>query len=128
MLTVLAPLVLLAAIALSVAGLLALASAIERARARRVERQIRLTDAIHAELGAVAAPVVGKRLLGAWTVSFAAPLDRPSIVGRLLAITERGLGAAAETRDRLHIVITPQAHRARGRAVGGRTAWTSTSI
>ncbi|HEY3068491.1 MAG TPA: hypothetical protein VGL09_22080 [Methylomirabilota bacterium] len=117
MLTALAPVLLMLGLTLSLTGLLVLASAIEHARQRRIQRQVRLTDAIHAELGAVAAPVVAKGWRGAWTVSFAAPLDRPSIVGRLLAITERVLGADAEIRDRLHIVITPQAHRARGRAV-----------
>jgi hypothetical protein len=117
MLSALAPVLLMIGITLTIVGFLVLASAIEHARARRLDRQVRLTDAIYAELGAVAAPVVAKRPLGAWTVSFAAPLDRPSVVARLLAITERVLGGDAEARDGLHIVITPQVHRARGRAV-----------
>jgi len=113
MLTALAPVLLMVGITLSLTGLLVLASAIEHARGRRLQRQVRLTEAIHAELGAVAAPVVAKRLLGPWTVSFAAPLDRPSVVARLLAITERMFGAEPS----LHIVISPQARAARGRMV-----------
>jgi len=117
MLSALAPVLLMIGLTLALVGLLVLASAIEHARGRRIERQVQLTDAIHTELGAVAAPVLAKRFRGAWTVSFAAPLDRPSVVGRLLAITERVLGADAETRDGLQIVVTPQVKRARSRAV-----------
>jgi hypothetical protein len=43
-----------------------LAARVQRMRLDAVRRQIALTDAIHAELGAVVAPTVRRRLGGRW--------------------------------------------------------------
>ena len=71
----------------------------EAARAR----QVTLTDAIHRELGAVAAPVVDPRGRRGWRVAMAVPIDRPVTVAALVRITARVLDAAA-----IEIVLTPQ--------------------
>jgi hypothetical protein len=77
----------LAALPLVLTGaLLVLVGRLRRRRIAEVVRQIRLTDAIHARLGAVAAPVVTKSLGGPWQVHVAAPLEQPEIVDPLLAI------------------------------------------
>jgi len=60
----------------------------ERRRQEAVERQIALTDAIHARLGGVVAPVVTGLRGGRWQVAIAVPLERPSEVASVLAIVE----------------------------------------
>ncbi len=65
-----------------------------------------LTDAIHWELGAVAAPVVSRRPGGGWRVSMAVPIDRPAVVAALLRVTERHF-AAEKAAERLEIVLRP---------------------
>jgi hypothetical protein len=78
-----------------VVGVVALMIALEareRARAAVAARQIRLTDAVHAELGAVVSPVVEKRAFQPWRIVFAVPEGRVREVGRLVTITERVLG------------------------------------
>ncbi|MBM3220742.1 MAG: hypothetical protein FJZ38_19065 [Candidatus Rokubacteria bacterium] len=85
----------LAVLLAPVAGLVALMMALEarqRARDAAAARQIQLTDAIHAELGAVVAPVVEKRAFQPWRVVFAVSEPRRRDVGRLLEITDRVLG------------------------------------
>ena len=89
--------------------LVALLLAIEqrsRARADVVARQIMLTDAIHAELGAIVAPVVEKRAFRPWRVVFALPDERVREMTRLIAITDRVLGARFATSDDVQIVFT----------------------
>jgi hypothetical protein len=77
----------LAALPLVLTGaLLVLVGRLQRRRIAEVVRQIRLTDAIHARLGAVAAPVVRKPLGRPWQVQVAAPLEQPEIVDPLLAL------------------------------------------
>jgi hypothetical protein len=76
---------------LAVLALLALARAAERARDARRERQVVITDAIHRELGAVVAPVVEAGVLGPWRLRIAVPLDRPALVGRVVAIARDAL-------------------------------------
>ncbi len=69
---------------LAIWGLLRFAHAVERRRDARVARQIALTDAIHRELGAVAAPNVRRTWSGEWVVSMRLalarllPADRPA--------------------------------------------------
>ena len=87
---------------LVVVVLLALAAWRDRVREAVVARQIRLTDAIAAELGAIVAPVVRKRLWGSWQIEMAVPLARPTTVGAVLAIAHRALPG------RYEIVLTPQ--------------------
>jgi len=66
---------------LAVWALLDLSRRIQRRREERVARQIVLTEAIHGELGAVAAPDVTRSLSGEWTVSMRLPLEREATVG-----------------------------------------------
>jgi hypothetical protein len=96
----------LAALLVPVAALVALMIALEarqRARDAVAARQIMLTDAIHAELGAVVSPVVEKRAFQPWRVVFPVRDPRGRDVGRLLAITDRVLGS--QLRD-VQIVFT----------------------
>src|SRR5262245_10877307 len=76
-------------------------------REERIARQIALTDAIHRELGAVAAPTVtGSR--GAWRVRMRAPLDRPALLSTLVRITEREFARRDGERSGLcEITLTP---------------------
>jgi hypothetical protein len=88
-------------------GLLALAEWRDRRRAAVIARQIRLTDAIAEELGAVAAPLVTRRLGRPWCVSMRLPVDRPVLTGRILAITHRTLSGIGAPRYQL--VLAPAA-------------------
>ena len=71
----------------------------QRSRAALVASQIRLTDAIHAELGAIVAPVVERRAFGTRRVVFPVAETRTRDVARLVAITERVLGAQIANVD-----------------------------
>ena len=99
-------LVMLAIPFLVLRALLALAERVQERRELARYRQIELTDAIHWELGAVAAPVVRRRLSGAWLVSMTLPLDRPALVAKILEVTGRHF-ASSETAEPLEIVLTP---------------------
>ncbi len=80
-------------------------------RDRRLEavaaRQIRVTDAIANELGAIVAPVVTKPVGRPWRVEMAVPFGRPSTVARVLALSHRALERMEP--GRYEIVLTPQA-------------------
>jgi hypothetical protein len=106
MTTLVAILVLLAIPCLAVQALLVLVERLEERRELARYRQIELTDAIHWELGAVAAPVVRRRLSGGWLVSMMLPLDRPALVAKILELTARHF-AALPAAERLEIVLTP---------------------
>ncbi len=90
-----------------IAGLLRLVDRIERRRDARYARQIELTDAIHRELGAAAAPTVTRRPRGGWLVRMMVPLDRPSVVAGILRVTDQ-VFASSDASDMLQIVLTPQ--------------------
>jgi uncharacterized membrane protein len=78
----------------------------EQRQARRrdeVLRQIALTDALHARLGAVVAPVVRWRDR-AWRVAVAVPFERPEVVAAVLATVHD-----AFERARYEVVLTRQA-------------------
>jgi len=117
MLTVLAPIVGVGVSVLVVVGLLALAAWRERTRALVVARQVMLTDAIHRELGAVVSPIVEKRTFGRWQVRFTVPVERPAIVGRIVAIADDVLGAERVAAGGLRIVLTPRTETERPRFV-----------
>jgi hypothetical protein len=70
---------------LAVVGLLLLTARVQRAREAVIARQVDVTDAIHRELGAVAAPVVRKRAWGRWQVQIAVDFERPALVTAVLA-------------------------------------------
>jgi len=95
---------------LAVWALLDLSRRIQRRREERVARQIALTDAIHRELGAVAAPEVTRSLTGTWTVSMRLPLHREGTVGVITRLTQ-DLFRRLDRQDppRLRLVLIPQA-------------------
>jgi len=91
-------------------GLLAVVGRVQRARDERVERQIAVTDAIHREFGAVAAPVVTRHGRDRWTVAVAAPLEPPLAIGRILAIAYEVMAARQPTRrPEISFVLRPRA-------------------
>jgi hypothetical protein len=86
-------------------GLLAHGGWRDRRWEARVARQVRLTDAIADELGAIVAPVVTKPLRGPWRVAIQVSIDQPATVSRIVAITHDVM-----TRDRAsryELVLTP---------------------
>jgi hypothetical protein len=102
-----AVLMLVAVPAVALGVVLAIVTRVQRARTHVIEQQIALTDAIHAELGAVAAPVVVKPMFGPWRVTFAVPFGRPALVEQLIVITSRVLKSVSPSGVR--IVLTPRA-------------------
>lgn len=101
-------LVVLALPATVVTVLLAIAAWRERARTAALAVQHRVTDAVHRDFGALVAPTVRRGLRGPWTVSMAAPLGRPDVLGGVLATVERAVAQEARGRGGLRIVLTPQ--------------------
>ncbi|HKC09301.1 MAG TPA: hypothetical protein VKJ67_20695 [Methylomirabilota bacterium] len=101
-------------------ALLDLSRRIQRRREERVARQIVLTEAIHRELGAVAAPDVTRSLSGEWTVSMRLPLEREATVGVITRLTQ-DVFRRLDRQDppRLRLVLIPQVARPwqRGRVV-----------
>jgi len=87
----LVPWLMFSALVLALAAPYVVSSWHRKRRARIMARQIELTDAIHAELGAAAAPFVTKRAFGPWLVRYAMPAE-PAPIDRLIAITHRVLG------------------------------------
>ena len=89
--------------------LLELAARLERSRTAAVARQIELTDAIHARLGAVVAPAVRRRAWGRWQVDIPMPLGRPETSAAVLAVAHETFRTQG-TNDvsRVRIVLTPQ--------------------
>ena len=86
-------------------------------------RQIALTDAVHARLGAVVAPVV-RRLRRGWQVRIAVPLECAAMTQALLAIAREAFAPRDRDPRSLEIVLTrqpypPQQSR-RGTAGWGR--------
>jgi len=73
------------------ATVVALAALAERRRTRRraeVARQIALTDALHARLGAAVAPFVRRRRRR-WEIAVAVPFERPAVVTGVLATVDQ---------------------------------------
>src|SRR5215510_1314255 len=80
-------------------ALLAVTDRRQRRVQAEIERQIALTDALHARLGALLAPVVRRRG-GVWQVSVALPAERPPVSAVLAAVDEVFGRAAYELRLR----------------------------
>jgi hypothetical protein len=76
-------------------GLLRLLDARQRRRADVVARQIALTDAIHAVLGPVVAPLVRRRRGGRWIAVLPVRPGDPEL-GVMVDIAQATLGAAAQ--------------------------------
>jgi hypothetical protein len=94
---------------LAVWALLALARVREERRQARVFRQIALTDAIHRELGAAAAPDVHRTWSGEWVVSVRVALSREATVGSIARIANdlfRRLDG--QEPPRLRVVLMPR--------------------
>ena len=106
MLTVFATLLMVLSPLIVIGAPLVLVEAWQRRRARIVARQIRLTDAIHAELGGLFAPVVEKPAFRPWRVVFPISERRVPQLGRLMEITSRVVGAELRAPEDLHIVFT----------------------
>ena len=88
------------------AALIALVLFIGRRQRRRlaeIERQIALTDALHARLGALVAPVVHRRG-HSWQVAVAVPYERPAVVTSVLDTVEQQFG-----RGGYEVVLSRQA-------------------
>jgi len=102
----LAALVIVAIPFFAVSALLKFSERLQDRRERERDRQIELTDSIHWELGAVAAPVVRQRFGGGWRVSMAIPLDRSAEVAALVSVTAKHF-QAGPAAERLEIVLTP---------------------
>jgi hypothetical protein len=79
-----------------VVALFALSARWQRLRQEEAARQVAVTDAIHRELGAVAAPVVTKRAWGPWRLLIPVSFDRPTLVGRILTVAHRALPAPSQ--------------------------------
>jgi hypothetical protein len=107
--------VLLAPAAILVAAMLAV-EARQRARAEVAARQIMLTDAVHAELGAVVSPIVEKRAFQPWRVVFPLPEGRVRDMAPLMAITDRVVRARLTPSAELHVVFTRSTHTPRAAA------------
>src|SRR5438445_11335710 len=92
-----------------IAALLQLSTWRQRTRLAAVSRQIAVTDAIHAVLGAVVSPVVRRRLWRGWQLTIPVPLDRPDTVLQGVQSAYGAFRAAERTRPgRVELVLTPQ--------------------
>ena len=100
---------------LAVLGMLALAARVQRARDAVSARQVAVTDAIHRELGAVAAPVVRKRAWGPWQVQIAVDFERPALVNAVLAVACEAF-ARFDRLASVRFVLVPRDVVARGKA------------
>ncbi len=96
---------------LAIWAVLTLVNRIARRRDACVARQIALTDAIHRELGAAAAPVVWRRSRE-WIVSVRVPLQREGMVGAITRITH-DVFRRLDRQDppRLRVVLLPREPR-----------------
>ncbi|MGH7299304.1 MAG: hypothetical protein ACREKQ_02990 [Candidatus Rokuibacteriota bacterium] len=94
---------------LAVWALLDLSRRLQRKREGRIARQIALTDAIHRELGAAAAPEVRRSWTRGWVVSVQLPLHREGTVGAIARITH-DLFRRLDRQDppRLRVMLIPQ--------------------
>jgi hypothetical protein len=124
--------------ATAVLALLLVAEATQRARERRIARQVAVTDAIDAEFGLVLAPVVTRGRGRGWRVEIAMPLDEAAMVGRVVALAQAAMRRAEPRLASLDVVLrtptpdnadaTPAADGRHRRARGGEViAWTGTS-
>jgi hypothetical protein len=92
---------------LVIIGLLSLAAWRDHRREAVVARQIRLTDALAAELGPVVAPIVAKPVGGPWRVQIRVPIGRPALVSCIVAIAHDTLTRAGAARYELILSPAP---------------------
>jgi hypothetical protein len=91
MLTLLGLVIIVLAPPAAVVIMLLLVARAERARQALTARQIAVTEAIHRELGAVAAPVAERRWGGATELRISLPLESEELVGAVTAVAHRAL-------------------------------------
>jgi hypothetical protein len=110
-------------------ALMRVRTAFERRRDAGVARQIALTEAIHRELGAVAAPVVRHGWLSGWTVSVPLPLDHEATVGAIARITTN-LFRRLDAQDppRLRMVLVPREPYAKTQATTNVRSFSSAGL
>ena len=94
--------------AASVTALLLLAEWRTRARQRRLVRQVVVTEAIDAELGAIVAPFIKRRFARGWRLEVAVPFDEPALVGRVVALAHAAMQRMDPHTSPLEIVLTAQ--------------------
>jgi len=99
--------------AASVTALLVLAEWRQRARQRRLVRQVMVTEAIDAELGAIVAPFVRRRFARGWRLEVAVPFDEPALVGRVVALAHAAMQRTDPHASPLEIVLTAQSPEVR---------------
>jgi hypothetical protein len=96
-----------------------------------IERQIAVTDAIHAELGAVVSPTVRRRLGNRWQLAIAVPFDNLDTVTRVVESASRAFDVARAKPGRFELVLSPQErpvrHTARAATVARPTRGESVS-
>lgn len=114
--TILAALLIPAVLTAALIALLKIAGRVHERRAEAVARQIELTDAVHRELGAFAAPLVRRRR-HRWEVVLPVPFGHPA-VAQLVGLAHATLPEAA-----IVLVARPEPHRlARPRMTRGALA------
>ena len=121
MTVLIAALVIVAIPFLAVSALLKLSERLQDRRDSERDRQIELTDAIHWELGAVAAPVVRRRRGGGWRVTMAIPLDKSGEVAALVSLVQKHFGPGPGA-ERLEIGLTPPTWNVRPLGVRSETS------
>ena len=84
---------------LFVTALLLLAAWRDRRAAARTARQVRLTDALAEEIGAIVAPIA-KRRFRKWQIVMRVPFGRPALVARVLGVVHRTLEGLAPIATR----------------------------
>jgi len=117
-----------------VVALLLFSGRFQRRAETTIARQIEVTDAIHAALGAVVSPVVRRRLDGRWQVFIPVELDNAETVTQVIRAARGVFDAHDATRPgRFEIVLSPREkfapHRERaavaaGAAGGESVSWT----
>jgi hypothetical protein len=114
----------LAAPFVTLAALLLVIERRQRRRTDEIRRQIALTDALHARVGALVAPVVRRRFR-AWEVIVAVPVERPAVVATVLEVVDHAFG-----RGTYEVVLRRQAPPGHSRAprptrlAGESLSWT----
>ena len=92
-----------------VVALLLFSGRFQRRAETTIARQIEVTDAIHAALGAVVSPVVRHRLDGRWQVFIPLELDNADTVTRVVRAAHGVFDAHEGTRPgRFEIVLSPR--------------------
>jgi len=117
-----------------VVALLLFSGRFQRRAETTIARQIEVTDAIHAALGAVVSPVVRHRLDGRWQVFIPLELDNADTVTQVVRAARGVFDAHEGTRPgRFEIVLSPRekfapqrerAAVAAGAAGGESVSWT----